>query len=1368
MFKKFARFFVLLFGVLCAGFVFAACDKDDKVTIKSISLTTTENEIVINQNDNLDLSNFTVEVKYSDGSTKYVDSSELDFSEIDTSIVGNQTLTITYNGKKVEINIKVQKYVTSVAIKSGSVATTVQHNSQLDTSNLVFVETYSDGSTREITEGLEILDIDTTSCGNHTLYVTYDGRTAELVINVQKYITAVSIKSSSVPTAVKQNGVLNTSGLIFVQAYSDGSEDEITQGVQIGAFDTSVLGAQELSATYNGRTAKISITVYDYVTSISVKGTLQAEYLQYHNYNFDELVIVAHHSNGDETEFRYADRETATNGIVTAFQDNEVVAFVDASVTGNHNLKFTLSLDSETYTTTDSPITIHALKTITIDPTTVQTTLYQNSDSYENGLYNLDDVVAVLTYDNDTTERVKFVEIDGTTAKYNIYPYIDEDTCSYSINTYLSGANHYTIKYNYNNLPVSAEEECTLDINVVAMTGIEIDETNTPNYVLRYQSYDESKIKAIAHYQDNHSEETTYYVVQFDNGDLIIKTPDYSFEDSLTLETIEIDHIVVKDSNNNSIQGYQCTIPDCVGETYTITVTYANNDVVIYTKELKETNSDIYFNFLTSSYGDMVPGCSIPNNGEFKITIYSNSLEGYATYSNTALSDVQFLYDGVERTQFIQGEDLDLDKITLKAIWEDDRELLFEHDTQQSETPDYINGNNHIFINSEIDTDTLGAHNITLAISFNGAYLEKPYSYEVIKDEYGISGYKYQSSLAVRNAQTQKVNTYTYEGSTGVKGFQTIDNTYLVGSGNSFKYAPVMTVQYDDETLGNEGSEELTDFLKDVTLYIYNENQEEFVKVNDSDVKNYVTISGNDYQFTTLAENKTFKLKVVPASMSEADRQMVEASGCTTFTFKVVSGWNVYTAADLSVIDNTNATIENAYSEYVNHNIAVDKSDYTDSGKWTTFKQNHNIDLNNNATTIILHSNINITVDDIPSIHTYVHEDDGTTRSNNVYMVDSLEQGFNYIYQHTMKPGETFTIEGNHYSISTNSLPIMVRQHDKSKDNAVDTPIVAHTTLLKIQGDENNAANAESQNFVMRNLELEGNSAASENEQNWGGIISIKMDTVNSLVENVYSHEWYISLMWEGYEQEANNQTQIVKDTNCFNANNCLLYIWATRDISFENCNMIKCGGPVMIVDHKEGEGEGECPSNVHVKDCVLQSYVTGEESWFKSFGDGAATLVATIKSLNGLYSNYVLSGSQKSFLDGSGKMNLIALYKSGDAEGLPSSYEQLSGTFVDDTMVKDGSGNDTETRVHGAVENGNPITSNLPYGFNTATGGMDLSTTNSSFPYLTTTNGALGIPSGDSENPWAIAPDVDTLNAAQDYLFLYHQLGIVIILGWM
>ena len=214
---------------------------------------------------------------------------------------------------------------------------------------------------------------------------------------------------------------------------------------------------------------------------------------------------------------------------------------------------------------------------------------------------------------------------------------------------------------------------------------------------------------------------------------------------------------------------------------------------------------------------------------------------------------------------------------------------------------------------------------------------------------------------------------------------------------------------------------------------------------------------------------------------------------------------------------------------------------------------------------------------------------------------------------------------------------------------------------------------------------------------------------------------------------------------------------------------MIKCGGPVMIVDYKndtDANGEGECPSNVHVKNCVLQSYVTGNESWFKSFGDGAATLVATIKGLNGLYNPAILTGSTKSFIDSQGRMNLIALYKSGDAEGLPTTPETYSGTFVDDTVVEDG---DNEVRKYGPVDgDGNPVIVNpnpayFPNGI--AIGGMDLSKTNAAFSYLTTTNGALGIP---GESGWAMAPDVDTLNASQDYLFIYHQLGIVLILGWM
>ena len=104
--KKFMAVFVML---ITACFMSAACSCGKK-DVDSISLTGGF-PTGYTQNEEVDYTKIKVTVKYSDGTTEVLTSDKLTIGRIDTSTVGDKTVTVEYGGETLRIPVVVSKYI---------------------------------------------------------------------------------------------------------------------------------------------------------------------------------------------------------------------------------------------------------------------------------------------------------------------------------------------------------------------------------------------------------------------------------------------------------------------------------------------------------------------------------------------------------------------------------------------------------------------------------------------------------------------------------------------------------------------------------------------------------------------------------------------------------------------------------------------------------------------------------------------------------------------------------------------------------------------------------------------------------------------------------------------------------------------------------------------------------------------------------------------------------------------------------------------------------------------------------------------------------------------------------------------------------
>ena len=542
----------------------------------------------------------------------------------------------------------------------------------------------------------------------------------------------------------------------------------------------------------------------------------------------------------------------------------------------------------------------------------------------------------------------------------------------------------------------------------------------------------------------------------------------------------------------------------------------------------------------------------------------------------------------------------------------------------------YISGREEIIPASqltitEIDTTTIGTQELKVTYG----QTEVKVNVQVQKN-YMVIGYDDPGFVAVWERNSQVQNTFNKTGSNGTKGFAVVGNDYLVGNDNEFAYAPTLSVYFTDtRTAGT-----LDNYKANYKVYLHGTGEPTLLA--GAELANYVTIDDVKHTllFSDAAIGKKFTISVLPTYATEDELDEISAS---EFTFKVVDGYNVYTAADLSILDNVNS-----------------------EGKWTALKQANGL-VGVDANALILQSNITINASDIPSVHFYtaaeVAGDSDADRAVGS-LKDTTGDYLGRIYHRRLASG-TFTVEGNYYQISAQNIPLIVRENGNITNQG--ESMTTHTTMFAFDGDSDTTAVP---NYVVNNLSLYGNTKKTENAALSGGVLMMKKVNAKFTANNCLAQCWFISFFNDegagSFEGQEDKVTLTLKSCNSFDAYNTLIYNYAGI-LNIEDCVLIGAGGPVMICDHVGNNAttaEGGMISQVTTKNSVLESYVAGTEGWFNAY-DGASDLAALIKALDRLFNQYGVT-----ILDSSAqKMNLVAVYKSSSAEGLTTS--SIRGSFA-------------------------------------------------------------------------------------------------------
>ncbi len=209
------------------------------VTLKAVSIGSPPTKTSYLAGEPFDRSGMVVKAEYSDGSAK--DVTGYDVSPAGGLTVAVASVTISYTEGGITRTVEQAVTVTpapvslvSVYIKSSPARTSYAVGETFDSSGMVVIARYSDGTAKDVSERIVSSGAALTASDKTvTISYTEDGitRTVEQAVTVaEKVLTGISVKSPPAKTEYDAGQTFEPDGMAITATFNDGSEEDIVSG----------------------------------------------------------------------------------------------------------------------------------------------------------------------------------------------------------------------------------------------------------------------------------------------------------------------------------------------------------------------------------------------------------------------------------------------------------------------------------------------------------------------------------------------------------------------------------------------------------------------------------------------------------------------------------------------------------------------------------------------------------------------------------------------------------------------------------------------------------------------------------------------------------------------------------------------------------------------------------------------------------------------------------------------------------------------------------------------------------------------------------------------------------------------------------
>ena len=222
------------------------------------------------EGDTFNPTGLTVTAYYNDGTSAQVTEGCTYSNE--PLAAGQQTVTITYQGKTATVSVNVQKLeVTEIKVTTQPTKIKYFVGDKFDPAGMTVTATYNSGKTENITnitaqnaQGVSWTPKEGLTESTTKITITYQGKTAEVPVTVQKVeVTGITVTAGPSKTEYLVGEAFDPAGMTITAQYNNGT----TQPVNIAdvtctpAEGFTQTGQQTVTITYQGKTATVSVTV---------------------------------------------------------------------------------------------------------------------------------------------------------------------------------------------------------------------------------------------------------------------------------------------------------------------------------------------------------------------------------------------------------------------------------------------------------------------------------------------------------------------------------------------------------------------------------------------------------------------------------------------------------------------------------------------------------------------------------------------------------------------------------------------------------------------------------------------------------------------------------------------------------------------------------------------------------------------------------------------------------------------------------------------------------------------------------------------------------------------------------------------------
>lgn len=301
--KRFTIIFLATLMLFCFT-ALIACRAN--VTLSFIAATYIGQDVEIG--GSLDKSKIIVKAKYSDNSTKTV--TDFAITGFTSETAGDKSVTVSYteNGVTKSVFIVVKVVAEDVSVTLTSIQATyngndIQINGTLNKSDVTVVATYSDGTSKDVTD-FSIGGLDSSTAGQHNVVVSYtEGgltRTCTVTVNVKESQqpkpenALVGIAAEYIGANIKVNGSLDNTDIAVTAHYSDGNSRTVTN-FSVSGFSSVNAGTCVVTVTYTeGVTVEctVNVTIVDDSPEIIVNSNLSIHFLELGNQYTGDCVYI--------------------------------------------------------------------------------------------------------------------------------------------------------------------------------------------------------------------------------------------------------------------------------------------------------------------------------------------------------------------------------------------------------------------------------------------------------------------------------------------------------------------------------------------------------------------------------------------------------------------------------------------------------------------------------------------------------------------------------------------------------------------------------------------------------------------------------------------------------------------------------------------------------------------------------------------------------------------------------------------------------------------------------------------------------------------------------------------------------------------